>query len=99
MKISTAKPNFDEEFRQKVLKAVGKELTSEITTDFTPHFSVKIFSQDRVIGRYSFVVDKEKKTATLEKQFTIERDYYPFEFCIVEVIRYFRNKKIKNVIW
>lgn len=96
MQVSVSKPRFEEDFKIKIAKAIAKELHSQITeVDDTVYVSV--YSQKRPVGRFTFI--KEETIATIDKSQVIERDYYPFEFCIAEVVKYFKRKKIKYIDW
>lgn len=96
MQVSVAKPQYEDDFKAKIAKAIAKQLTSEFT-EVEERFFVSIYSQGRPVGRYSFI--KEDSIATIEKNWTIERDYFPFEFCISEVVKYLKRKKIKYIDW
>lgn len=96
MQVSVTKPKYDELFQVRLQKAIAKELYSEITEDDDIIF-VQVLTQGRVVGKYTFT--KEDTVATIDKSHTIERDYFPFEFCVNEVVKYCKRKKIKHIEW
>lgn len=95
MKISVNKPNFDDDFKSKIQKSTAKAVHSSIIENDI--ILVKVFSQERIVGVFTFIKDDDK--LMLKKNQIIERDYYPFEFCILEVVKYFKRKKIKTIEW
>lgn len=96
MQVTVSKPVYHIHFLDKLKRAIAKELTSNITEDDDTIF-VQVLSQGRVVGKYT--LKKEDTIATIEKSHTIERDYFPFEFCINEVVKYCKRKKIKHIEW
>lgn len=96
MQVSVNRPKYEDLFQTKISKAIGKELYSQITEEDDIIF-VQVLTQGRVVGKYTF--KKDDTIATIEKSQTIERDYFPFEFCIYEVVKYCKRKKIKYIDW
>ena len=96
MQISVKKPNFKTDFKASIAKAVAKELHSKID-QAEDHLFISIYSQDRPVGRFTF--EKEEDCLSLKKFQVIEKDYPSFEFCISEVVKYSKRKKIKYITW
>lgn len=96
MRILIGKPNLPDDFKKKIARAVGKELTIDIK-DIDKHLFISVYSQNRTVARFTFEI--RDKTAELDRSFIIEHDYNSFEFCISEVIKYLQKKKIKYLIW
>lgn len=96
MQVSVTKPTFEYEFKVKIAKAKAKKVHSQIT-EVEDRAYISVYSQNRPVGRFTFI--KEDTIATIEKSHVIERDYYPLEFCISELVKYYKRKKIKYIDW
>lgn len=97
MNISIGKPNFADDFKDKIQKSTAKAVYSSMTELDDKNVLLKVYSQGRTVGVFKF--NKDDTLLTLKKKHIIEKDYFPFEYCISEVVRYFKRKKIKNVEW
>lgn len=96
MQISVADPEFSEEFLIKVSRAVGKGAV--FNQDSQNEFiNVFIRAGNRDVARFYFTKDGED--CILEKKLVIDRSYYPFEFAIFELVKFFKRKKIKYILW
>ena len=96
MFVTTFKPEFDDIIKDKIKVASLKRCETAITkvNDF---LYVSVYASSRPVGR--FVFELEDENAILIKRFIIEREFYPLEFCLSELTKYLRKKKIKYLLW
>lgn len=96
MKVSVNSPKFDDGFLFGLKKAIARGCTTLIdrTGD---NIYIEAKSGDRVIGKYTFIIDGDE--CKMAKKFTIEREYYPFEVVVSDLVKFLKRKKIKFVIW
>ena len=96
MQISVARPDLDGGFLQKIAKAKIKEIKADITVEGS-EVNIQVKSSNRTVGRFTFLRDDD--SYFLEARHVIERENYPFEFAISELLRLAKRKKIKYIAW
>lgn len=96
MQILVEKPELDGGFLQKIAKAKIKEIKADVTIEGS-EINIQIKSSNRTVGRFTFLRDDD--SYILEARHVIERENYPFEFAISELLRVARKKKIKYIAW
>ena len=96
MQISTKKPAFDDEFISRVNKSELKGSVAQISFDDT-HVLVTVIASVRPVGRFSFIIDDA--VYLLEKSHIIEREFYPFELAVYELVKVAKKKKVFAICW
>ena len=96
MKISINKPEFENSFLVSYKKATARGCSTFIDKKDNDIY-IEVKSNDRVIGKFSFVIDGDECISS--KKFIIEREYYPFELAIFDLVKFLKRKKVKFVIW
>lgn len=96
MKILVSNPKFKKEFKENIVQASRKGCKAEIT-DIKDYSSVIVYSSNRPVGKFFF--EKDGDILVLTKKFIIEREYRPFECAINALVKFYKKKKIKYVVW
>ena len=96
MQITVRKPNYPPAFKAAIDHSYRKSVTHQLD-NLNDRIYITVYSQKRPVGRFTYVVQEDK--CVLEKRFVIERDYCPFEYSIATLVKYFKRKKIKYLLW
>lgn len=96
MKVTISKPQFSDDFLFGLKKSTARGCSTFIDRN-EDNIYVEVRSGERIIGKFSFIIDKDE--CTLTKKFIIEREYYPFELAISDLVKFLKRKKVKFVIW
>lgn len=96
MQLNVNKPNFDNNFKARIARAIGKGSSLEISSD-GDFINIIVNANNRVVGKFTF--NKGEEESILIKKFVIEREFYPFEFAISRLVKYLKKKKVKFIVW
>lgn len=58
---------------------------------------VTVFASGRKVGFFTF--ERDDGRCTLKTKSVIERDFYPFEFAITELIKPLKRRKSLSICW
>jgi hypothetical protein len=96
MQISVKNPEFTEEFL--ILANKGDRKGCGIAVFFDEEsVGVIVSASGRVVGRFEFV--RDENSLILDRQHIVEREFYPLEFAIQEMVRACKRKKILAICW
>lgn len=96
MQIGVGKPNFTDDFKARIHRAIAKGCNIEIVNN-----DGQIFIYASVTGRSAgvFVFEKQDDTCNLIKKRITEREYCPFELGISRLVKNLKKTKIKFINW
>lgn len=96
MQITVNKPVLSDDFKLGLTVAIRKELSSEIT-EVNDYIYISVYSGTYPVGR--FIFNKEEDKCILFRKTIISPSYHPFEYAISLLIKRFKRKKIKYLLW
>ena len=97
MIISVSKPSFKKDFLDNLNIAVNKGVTVEINQDSeTKRDKAIARANGRVVGK--MVLERKKGEAIAKQSIIIERDFYPYEVILFELVKYYKRRRIKQIV-
>lgn len=96
MQISVSKPNFNDDFKARIHRAIAKGCVSELVNSDGQVF-IYVKASDRPVG--VFIFEKQDDTCNLIKKQVTEREFCPFEFAVARLVKNLKKTKIKFINW
>jgi hypothetical protein len=96
MKIQVKKTKYPDDFLASIEKSLKKGVKSQIT-NIEDMIITAVYANGRPIGRFRFRLIDD--TCKLEYKLIIEKDFYPLENIVYNLVKWLKRKKIKYILF